>query len=330
MKRVVVTGGAGFIGSHLTEALLDRGFFVTVLDDLSTGYKSNLAKAHGVRLIIGSILDQEGALRDAMEGADAIFHLAAVASVPRSVKEPLLSHAINSTGTLMVLEEARRAGVKRVVYAASSSAIGDIGDRPRTETLFAMPKSPYAVAKYTGELYGNVYYHIHGLEVVCLRYFNVYGPRQRPRGPYSNVIPAFFKAGLQYAPATIYGDGTQTRDFTYVTDVVRATILALDAKGVAGLTINIGSGRSVSVLELANAVGMALGRSLELRYAPERPEEIRHMRVDPMLAEQLLGFVATAKLQDGLREIAEWFRSEYLDTEIVSGLHAKEDVRDFP
>jgi nucleoside-diphosphate-sugar epimerase len=303
-RRLVVTGGAGFIGSHLTEALLGRGDLVTVIDDLSSGFRENLPAA--ATFIEGSILDA-AILAQGMVGAEGIFHLAAVPSVPRSIREPLLSHAANATGTLMVLEAARCAGVRRVVYAASSSAQGEMGDRPRTETMSGRPRSPYAVAKYSGELYGHVYNDIHGLEVVSLRYFNVYGPRQHLRGAYTNVIPGFLAAALRGTTATVFGDGKQTRDFTFVGDVVRATLLALDAVDARGHTINVGSGRSVTVAELVDEVSAAVGRSLRVTHAPARPEDVRYMQVDGSLADRLLGFTGSVTLSEGLRVTAEWF-----------------------
>ena len=316
-EHVLVTGGAGFIGSHLSEALLARGHRVTVLDDLSTGRAANLAQATGVRLLVGSVVDQE-TLRQAMSGVSVVFHLAAVPSVPRSVKEPLLSHQANATGTLTVLETARECGVERVVYAASSSAIGEVGDISRTETLAAHPRSPYAVAKYAGELYGRVYWEIHRLPVVSLRYFNVYGPRQHLRGAYSNVIPAFVAAALQGTPATIYGDGTQTRDFTYVADVVHSTLLAAEVQGVAGLTINVGPGNPVSIRSLAEAVAVACGRRLAVDFAPRRPEDVHDMKADTALARQLLGFVPSTPMSEGLAATAAWFAAAYAGGSMVA------------
>lgn len=208
VRKVVVTGGAGFIGSHIAEALLELGYPVTILDDLSTGDPRNLvsARCKGVELVQGSILDEQVVDR-ALSGADAVFHLAAIPSVPRSIDEPLLSHEVNSTGTLKLLEACRRKGIRRIVYAASTSAQGDLGDRPRSEAISGRPKSPYAVAKFTGELYGYVYHAIHGLEVATLRFFNVYGPRQRLRGAYTSVIPHFLVSGLRGEPVAINGDG---------------------------------------------------------------------------------------------------------------------------
>jgi len=200
MSHVVVTGGAGFIGSHLVDALLAKNHSVTIIDDLSTGSEENLVAASAARFIRASVLD-ERRLDEALEGANAVFHLAAIPSVLRSIRDPLRSHAVNATGTLMVLEACRRVRISRIVYAASSSAQGDLGNQPRSEWLAGRPRSPYAVAKYAGELYGAIYHTIHGMEVISLRYFNVYGPRQRLRGEYSNVIPAFLAAALRGRPA---------------------------------------------------------------------------------------------------------------------------------
>jgi UDP-glucose 4-epimerase len=309
MANVVVTGGAGFIGSHLVEALLARGHHVTVLDDLSTGCRANLDGAPSATFHEGSVLDAT-ALREVTGGADFVFHLAAIPSVPRSLREPLLTHAVNATGTLMVLEACRGARVSRVIYAASSSAQGDLGDQPRSEWLSARPRSPYAVAKYAGELYGQMYHEVHGLPVVSLRYFNVYGPRQRLRGEHSNVIPAFLAAGLQGGAATIYGDGLQTRDFTYVADIVRGSLLAMEAPQAPGHTINLGSGRAVTVRRLAELAGSALGSSLAVEYAPARSGDVYCIRTDLSRAGQLLGYVPMFGLEDGLRQTLAWVKEQ--------------------
>jgi len=309
VQKVVVTGGAGFIGSHISEALLELGYPVTILDDLSTGDSRNLvsALAKGGELVQGSILDEQ-VLERALSRADAVFHLAAIPSVPRSIAEPLLSHEVNSTGTLKLLEACRRKGVRRIIYAASTSAQGDLGDRPRSEAISGRPKSPYAVAKFTGELYGYVYYAIHGLEVATLRYFNVYGPRQRLRGAYTSVIPHFLVSGLRGEPVAIYGDGLQTRDFTYVADVVSASILALKSPAAPGRTINVCSGRSIAIRELADIIARVLGVPLSIRFASERAEDVRNVRGDPTLGNELLGFEARTSLEEGISKTAEWFR----------------------
>lgn len=306
MRKVTVTGGGGFIGSHIVDALLAAGNLVTVLDDFSTGYPENLSSAGHAEIINASILN-EGALTQAVLGADVVFHLAAIPSVPRSVREPLLSHAVNSTGTLMVLDTCRKLGVKRVVYASSSSVQGDLGDQVRSERIHGIPKSPYGVAKYTGEMYAAVYADIHGLDIVTLRYFNVYGPRQRPRGAYSTAIPAFMSAALEGEPATIFGDGQQTRDFTYVGDVVRASLLAMDSETAPGLTINICSGTSVTILDLALTIARIFGVEMDLTFSQDRGQEVRHIRSDPELAKAALGFAATTPLEEGLRRTAAWY-----------------------
>lgn len=307
MTHVAVTGGAGFIGSHLVDALLERGHSVAVLDDLSTGFRENLRLSPAVSFVEGSVLDRES-LDATFRNADVVFHLAAIASVPRSIDDPLLCHQVNSTGTLMVLEACRRAAVSRIVYAASSSAQGDLGDQPRSEWLHGQPRSPYAVAKYTGELYSQVYHAIHGMNIVSLRYFNVYGPRQRLRGAYTSVIPSFLVAGLRRRPAVIHGDGLQTRDFTYVEDVVHASLLAMAAPAAPGHTINVASGRSVTILELAEAVGAVLGCPLALEYAPTRNADVFCIRVDQTRARQLLSFIPATSLEEGLRRTLEWWQ----------------------
>ena len=313
MMRIAITGGAGFIGSHLADELLALGYSVSVLDDFSSGYADNLASARGVNIIEASMLNQD-ALGRALRDVEVVFHLAAIPSVPRSIREPLLTHAANSTGTLTVFETCRNLGIKRIVYAGSSSVQGDLGDQPRRESLRGQPKSPYAVAKYTGELYGSVYHEIYGMEIVSLRYFNVYGPRQRLRGAYSTVIPEFLAAGLLGRPAIIYGDGSQTRDFTYVGDVVNASLMAMKSAIAPGMTINVSSGRSVTILNLAETIGRVLNAPLDFRFAAARPEDVRNVRSDPSLAQSVLGFTSTTKLEDGLRRTAEWFRG-YLHAE---------------
>ena len=311
--KIAVTGGAGFIGSHLVDALLAIGHSVTIVDDFSSGFAENLALASCANLIRGSILDED-TLRCAVRDCQVVFHLAAVPSVPRSIREPLLSHAVNSTGTLLVLEACRQAGIKRIIYAASSSAQGDLGDRPRNELIQGCPQSPYAVAKYSGELYGAVYHEVHHMDIISLRFFNVYGPRQRLRGAYSTVIPEFLAAGLSGRPAAVYGDGLQIRDFTFVGDVVKACILAMESVTASGMSINVSSGYSVSILELAEIVGRLLHSPLRLQLAPARDGDIRHIRSDPSRAERVLGFRAPTSLEEGLRRTAEWFR-DYLHAE---------------
>jgi UDP-glucose 4-epimerase len=304
---VLVTGGAGFIGSHLADALVEAGAAVTILDDLSTGTRANLASCSAARLIEASILD-ESALEGALEGAEAVVHLAAIPSVPRSVHEPLRSHAVNATGTLLLLEACRRRSIRRVVYAATASSLGEAGAGPGGGGRPREPQSPYAVAKLAGESYGRVYHALHGVEFVALRFFNVFGPRQRLRGAYSNVIPAFLDAALHRRPATVYGDGTQTREFTCVSDVVRAILLAIRAPSLGGLTIDVGSGRLVSVLELADAIRAATGMPLALRHAAPRPGDLRSVASDPAPARDRLDFAASVGLEAGLAATAAWFR----------------------
>jgi UDP-glucose 4-epimerase len=294
------------------DALIDRKYSVTVIDDLSSGHIENLvgARNQGVNFIRESILDRE-AVNNALAGAHAVFHLAAIPSVPRSIDDPIRTHTANSTGTLMVLEACRNQHVSKVVYAASTSAQGDLGDAPRTEAIHGLPTSPYAVSKYAGELYGYVYHLIHRVRFLSLRLFNVYGPRQRPDCPYSSVIPTVLFRGLKDRPVTIFGDGRQTRDFTYVGDVVRAFLLALNDDHAVDSVINVCSGCCVSIRRLIEAAERVLGKQLEIQYAPPRAGDILHVKSDPSLAKRLLRFEAATSLDQGLRQTSEWLR-EYL------------------
>jgi UDP-glucose 4-epimerase len=242
-----VTGGAGFIGCHLVEGLLAAGWSVRVIDDLSTGSEQNMAHAMDrIEFTRGDICDVD-VLERVMDGVEVVFHQAAMASVPRSVAMPLLTNSINIDGTLLVLETARQSGVRRVVYAASSSAYGEAQVLPKVETLPANPLSPYALQKYTGEVYCRLYSELYGLEAVSLRYFNIFGPRQNPNSDYAAVIPCFVTAALADRPPVIYGDGDQTRDFTYVDNAVQANLLAADADRASGSVINIAAGKRTSL-----------------------------------------------------------------------------------
>jgi len=279
--RAVVTGGAGFIGSHLTARLLELGYQVTVLDDLSTGRKENGAHLEGhpdFRFVQGSILDKE-LLKGLFEGVTYVFHEAAIPSVPRSVKDPEATHEANATGTLNVLIAARDAGVRKLVFASSSSVYGDTPTLPKREDMPANPLSPYAVSKLTGEAYCSVFTGVYGLPTVVLRYFNVYGPRQNPDSEYAAVIPIFIYAALRGGPLTIYGDGLQTRDFTYVTDVAEANIFAAthDFTGV----YNVGRGDTITIAELANMVCSLTVAKSQVAYQPVRTGDIVASQADP-------------------------------------------------
>jgi UDP-glucose 4-epimerase len=308
--RVLVTGGAGFIGSHLVDALLGAGHEVRVLDDFSTGRRENLRhRAGAIELFEGTILDPE-ALRRAMEGVEGVFHEAAIPSVPRSVRNPAISNAVNVTGTLNILIAARDAGVRRLVYAASSSAYGAAAERALRESMPARPLSPYAVTKLAGEHYCQVFAQIYGLETVCLRYFNVFGPRQDPNAEYAAVIPKFLTALLDGRPLTVYGDGTQSRDFTYVGNVVAANLRAMTAAGVSGEVFNVGCGQQSSLNELARQLGQIAGAQPQVTYLPARGGDILHSLADISKARALLGYEPAVWLGVGLRRTWEHFAGQ--------------------
>jgi UDP-glucose 4-epimerase len=299
----VVTGGAGFIGSHLVAALLARGHRVRVVDDLSTGHRRNLPEA--VELLVGDVNDvAEGAVA----GADVVYHLAAQVSVPRSVEQPLLSHRSTETGTLAVLHAAERAGVRRVVIASSSAVYGDLPPLPKKEGHEPAPASPYAVAKLCSEIHARHWAAFRGLQTVCLRFFNVFGPRQDPRSPYAAAIPIFVSNLMADQPVPIFGDGKQTRDFTYVEDVVQGILAAGAATGVSGRVYNIASGRGTTVLELIETLAQLLGARAQLELLPPRAGDIRHSRADILAATRDLKFLPKVGLKQGLARTIDWFR----------------------
>jgi nucleoside-diphosphate-sugar epimerase len=307
-RSALITGGAGFIGGHLAERLLAEGWSVRVLDDFSSGRESNLAGCGGrVDLVRGDVCDRDTLAR-ALDGAEVVFHHAAVASVPRSVAEPLRTNSVNLGGTLLVLETARAAGVRRVVYAASSAAYGDDPTQPKGESMRATPLSPYALQKFAGEEYCRLYDALHGLETVSLRYFNVYGPRQDPESEYAAVIPRFVTAALSGAAAEIYGDGEQTRDFVFVGDAVEANLLAADAKTASGRMVNIASGRRTSLNQLWEEICDLVGVTLDARYAAPRPGDVRDSLASVEQAGKLLGYEPSVDLREGLRQTIESFR----------------------
>ena len=304
-RLALVTGGAGFIGSHLTDALLAAGFSVRVLDDFSSGREQNLSLAGGkIELIRGDLADPATAAR-ACDGADVVFHEGAIPSVPRSVAEPVRTNRANIDGTLNVLECARQAGVRRVVCAASSSAYGDTEELPKIETMPPNPRSPYALQKYAGEVYCRLYHELYGLETVALRYFNVFGPRQDPKSEYAAVVPRFATACLRGEPAQIHGDGEQSRDFTFIADTVRANLLAADAPAAVGHVINVAGGRRVSLNELLAALQQITGSKVEPIHGPGRAGDVRHSLADLGRARTLLGFEPEVSLAEGLRRTVE-------------------------
>ncbi len=303
MHRCLVTGGAGFIGSHLVEALLVEGHQVRVLDDFSTGQVANLAASRDrIDMVVGSVADA-AAVAGAVWGCDVVFHLAALPSVVQSVADPLRSHDLCATGTLRVLEAARRLGVGRVVYAASSSAYGNEGRPVQREDDPAAPLSPYGVAKLAGELYCRCFTQVYGLETVSLRFFNVFGPRQDARSPYSGVIALFAAAMSQGRPPTVFGDGLQTRDFVYVADAVQALQKAAQAPAAAGHVYNIGTGQSTTILDLVRHLQQLLGQQVVPVHAPERPGDVRVSLADIARARRDLGYEPAISLAEGLREM---------------------------
>jgi UDP-glucose 4-epimerase len=300
-RTALVTGGAGFIGSHLCDGLVAAGWSVRALDDFSSGREANVAHlADRIELLRGDLADP-GTAGAAMRGAEVVFHQGAVPSVPRSVAEPVRTNRANLDGTLNVLECARHARVRRVVFAASSSAYGDTEVLPKVESMPAKPLSPYALQKHAGEVYCRLYHELYGLETVALRYFNVFGPRQDPKSEYAAVVPRFATACLRGEPATIHGDGQQSRDFTYVEDTVRANLLAADAPKAPGCVINVAGGRRISLLELLAALQKITGTSVAPLHGPARAGDVRHSLADTTRARELLGFEPQVSLDEGLR-----------------------------
>ena len=307
--KILVTGGAGFIGSHLTEALVKQGHDVRVLDDLSSGHVENLRAVRAdVDLRRGDCADLPTARR-AVKGMEAVFHEAAVPSVARSVKDPALAHRSGATATINVLLAARDAGVRRVVYAGSSSVYGNTKELPKRETLRPRPLSPYAVSKLAGEEYLRIFAELYGLETLTLRYFNVFGPRQDPGSPYSGVISLFTTALLRGKRPVIYGNGHQSRDFTYVANVVKGNLLALRAKGAQGQAVNLATGRRITLLDLLSELGRITGRPARAELRPPREGDVRHSLADIALARRLLGYKPSVSFEEGLRRTVEWYRS---------------------
>lgn len=305
MKKVVVTGGGGFIGSHSVDALVAQGVEVVVVDNFSTGKRENLAH-HGSRVTVHehTIVDTEF-LTSVCEGADAVLHLAALPSVPKSVALPLETHEANATGTLSVFVAARDAGVRRVVYASSSSVYGDTPTLPKVETMPTKPLSPYAVQKLTTELYGRVFHALYGLETIGLRYFNVFGPRQDPSSDYAAVIPKFIAMMKRRESPTLHGDGEQTRDFTYIKNAVAGNLAALSATRGFGEAYNIATGNRISLNELVTKINDQLGTKLTAVHGPVRSGDIQDSYADIEKAQQTFGYAPTVSFDDGLRETAD-------------------------
>jgi nucleoside-diphosphate-sugar epimerase len=309
--RYLVTGGAGFIGSNTVDELVRRGHGVVVLDDLSSGKEDNLAEVRSkITFMKGSITDIE-VVQKAMVQADYVIHLAARTSVPRSVKDPVDTNRINVDGTLNVLVAARDNKVKRVVFAASSSAYGDTPTLPKSEDMQPVPISPYGVSKYVGELYAQTFGRCYGLENVCLRYFNIFGPRQDPDSPYSGVLSRFSTAFLDSTPPVVFGDGEQTRDFTYVDNAALANILACEAPSASGRTFNIGTGHAVSLNQVLQMLQKASGKTLETKYEPAREGDIRDSLADIRLAKEFLGYEPLVQFAEGLERTFAWYQANH-------------------
>lgn len=309
--RYLVTGGAGFIGSNIVDELIRRGHDVGVLDDLSSGKRANLEQAAGkVDLQVGSITDLE-TVRKACDGADYIIHLAARTSVPRSVKDPIESNRINIDGTLNVLVAARDARVRRIVFAASSSAYGETPVLPKVETMQPAPISPYGVTKYVGELYAQVFGRVYGLENACVRYFNVFGPRQDPTSQYSGVLSRFMLAVLEGKKPVIYGDGEQSRDFTFVENVVDETLRACEAPAASGVVFNGGTGSRITLNQVIDLLKKISGQKIEAAYEPARNGDIRDSQADISLARRMLGYEPRVLFEEGLRRTWEWYKGKY-------------------
>jgi nucleoside-diphosphate-sugar epimerase len=308
MSTYLVTGGAGFIGSHLAEELVRRGHAVRVADSLITGRRSNLDHVAGVDFREGDLADGDFA-KSAVEGCDYVLHQAAIPSVPRSVKDPVTSHRANVDATLNVLVAARDAGVKRLVFAGSSSAYGNTPTLPKHEDMPARPLSPYALQKVVGEQYLQMFTRLYGLETVSIRYFNVFGPRQDPSSPYSGVISVFATALLENRSPTIYGDGSQTRDFTYVANVVDGVLRACEAPGASGQIINVATGGRISLNELFAQMKKIVGATADPVYAEPRQGDVRDSQADITRAKSLLGYEPIVSFEDGLERTIAWYRT---------------------
>jgi len=313
--KYLVTGGAGFIGSNLVDELVRRGHDVVVLDDLSSGRDGNLAVVRDkIDLRVGSITDPTTA-QQACCGVHYVIHLAARTSVARSVEDPLETNRVNIDGTLNLLAAARNAKVRRLVYAASSSAYGETQTLPKIETMQPVPISPYGVSKYVGELYGQVFHRVYGLETVSIRYFNVFGPRQDPLSVYSGVLSRFMLALIQDEPLIIFGDGEQSRDFTYIENVVDETLRACEAQGAAGLVLNGGTGGRITLNQVRDLLRKITGREIRTEYRAARAGDIRHSQADITLARKILGYAPLVHFKEGLQRTWQWYAKTYQRSE---------------
>jgi len=306
----LVTGGAGFIGSHLVQRLIQRGGRVRVVDNLCTGSIERLGLVRSaVDFVEADLADPQVSDR-VVDGVAYVLHQAAIPSVQRSIRDPLASNRANVTGTLNLLESCRTRGVGRVIFAASSSAYGNTAVLPKQEDMPANPLSPYALQKFVGERYARMYHELFGLETVSLRYFNVFGPRQDPQSEYSAVIPKFINKLLNDETLTIFGDGDQSRDFTYVDNVVEANLLALTAAEAPGKVCNVGSGTRISLNQLVAMLERITGRKANIEYRPERPGDVRDSQADITRAKDVLGYTPHISIEDGLSKTVEWFRAQ--------------------
>jgi nucleoside-diphosphate-sugar epimerase len=312
--RYLVTGGAGFIGSNIVDELVRRGQEVVVLDDLSAGKEANLATVRDkIDLHIGSVTDL-AAVQSACKGAQYVIHLAARTSVPRSVLNPLESNHVNIDGTLNVLVAARDAQVRRFVFAASSSAYGETATLPKVETMSAQPISPYGVTKYVGEMYAQVFGRVYGLENACIRYFNVFGPRQDPTSQYSGVLSRFMLAVIEGQSPVIYGDGEQSRDFTYVENIVDETLRACEASGASGLVFNGGTGARITLNQVLKMLERITGKIIQAQYDGPRNGDIRDSQADVSLARKILGYEPRVLFEEGLKRTWDWYKQAYAKT----------------
>ncbi|MHC4293035.1 MAG: SDR family oxidoreductase [Planctomycetota bacterium] len=312
MEKFLVTGGAGFIGSNICRRLVSEGFFVRVVDNLMTGKKSNLSDIIDKLEFIEADMGDEVVARAAMKDIEVVLHQGAIPSVPRSVEDPAATHqhCVNATFTLLLA--ARDAQIKRFVYAASSSAYGDTPTLPKVETMPALPLSPYAAAKLVGEYYARVFYEVFGLETISLRYFNVFGPYQDPASQYAAAIPAFVTSILKDEPPTIYGDGEQTRDFTFIDNVVEANFLAARVKHVAGEVVNVACGERLTVNEIIEMINELLGKDIKPIYTDPRPGDVKHSLADITLAEKTIGYKSIVPFKEGLEKSIVWYRNNLL------------------
>jgi len=307
--KILVTGGAGFIGSHLVEALVDRGHRVRVLDNFRSGARSNLRGVReDIEILTGDGADPRAARR-AVEGIEVVFHQAAIPSVARSVENPTISHAANATATLTALVAARDAGVRRFIYASSSSVYGDSQRLPKRESMPPHPLSPYAVGKLMGEHYLRVFASLYGMETLSLRYFNIFGPRQDASSPYSGVISLFVTALLAGRTPVIYGDGRQSRDFTYIDNVVDANLRALKARGLQGQVLNVATGRRTDLKTLLRMLAAEIGRPAKARHLPPRKGDVRHSVAAITAARRLLGYAPRVDFETGIRRTVDWYRA---------------------